>query len=363
MILHLPPPVHGAATVGKYLAESKALNEQFDINYINLSTSVTISEVGKKGLNKITNLVKIQGRVLRALLTKKYQICYFTLTASGPGFYKDLMVVLILKLFRQKIIYHFHNKGVAANSGRRMNDLLYRFVFRNTKSILLSPNLYGDFKKYIDRKNVYFCANGIPELAGSTMQPVAINTSVNARGRILFLSNMNVEKGPFVLLEACRLLKEKGFDFECHFVGAWFGISEPAFTERINQSKLSQNVFVHGPKFNDAKKPFFISSDVFVLPTFNECFPLVLLEAMCFGLPVVSTTEGGIPDIVVNEKTGYIVKPKDAAALASKLEILLANADLRKAFGAAARARFETCFTIGAFEANMITILKDAIAN
>ena len=70
--------------------------------------------------------------------------------------------------------------------------------------------------------------------------------------------------------------------------------------QKINDLNLQEYVTYLGKKYGDYKYEIFQSSDIFVFPTFyhNECFPLVLLEAMMFGLPVISTSEGGIPDIV-----------------------------------------------------------------
>lgn len=358
----MPPPVHGAAMVGKYIIESAVINAHFTLDYINLSTSRNINEVGKNGIGKIINLIKIQLKLIRALCTRKYDLCYVTLTAAGPGFKKDLLVVVILKLFRKKIIYHFHNKGVAAGSKNRFNDRLYRYAFTNTKSILLAPALYEDFKKYLKKENLYICPNGIPR-PNSFLQTDLTRPARASGCRLVFLSNMIVEKGVLVLLEACRILKNREVDFECHFAGGWTNISEPEFNKLVANYGLAENVYAHGPKFGAEKQNLFQTTDIFVLPTYysNECFPLVLLEAMSYGLPVVSTEEGGIPDIVINNETGFIVRKRDETDLADRLEILIKDQALRKSFGAAGKKRFSELFTIETFEQNMTAIFNQAL--
>jgi glycosyltransferase involved in cell wall biosynthesis len=361
-ILHLPPPVHGASMVGKYLHDSELIKNSFECDFINLSTSKEIKDIGKSGFKKLFGLIKLFLKVLTALRKKNFDLCYITINATGAAFLKDLLIVIILKLFGKKIIYHFHNKGITANSPNWLKNKLYRFAFQNTKSILLSPSLYPDFKKYLSTKDVYFCANGIPTFQSSHILPKTLqNTKDNCR--LLFLSNMIVEKGIITLLEACKRLKEKGNNFECHFVGAWFNISETNFKNFVDKNDLAQNVFAHGAKFNNDKRNFFLTSDIFVLPTYysNECFPLVLLEAMSYGLPVVSTSEGGIPDIVINEKTGFIIQPNDVCELASKIEILIKSPNLRKEYGTEGRKRFLNFFTVEKFENNMVEILKSSI--
>lgn len=114
-ILHLPPPVHGAAMVGQWIKDSEFINSDLDITYVNLSTSETLQEIGQGGFKKIGSFLKVFFRVLKSLLIKKYDLCYMTITAKGSGFYKDACIVFLLKVFNQNILYHFHNKGVQKN--------------------------------------------------------------------------------------------------------------------------------------------------------------------------------------------------------------------------------------------------------
>ena len=119
----------------------------------------------------------------------------------------------------------------------------------------------------------------------------------------------------------------------------------------------------HGRKYGKDKEAFFCSADVFVFPTFyhNECFPLVLLEAMEHGLPCISTTEGGIPGIIEDGQTGYLVPKHDAQALAEKMQILLFDTDLRCNMGKNGRDKFEREFTLDRFEKRMCGILEELV--
>ena len=361
-ILHLPPPVHGAAMVGQYIRESRVINEAFGGDYINLSTSTTLGEIGKGGAGKLIASLKIQFRVIRALFRKKYDLCYMTLTARGMGFYKDLLIVSVLKLFRKKVIYHFHNKGVADSKGK-FNHFLYRVTFKNAQCILLSPSLFKDIERYVEKKNVFYCANGIPAAGNDQDRAEIMETGDKVSCRLFFLSNMMIEKGVFILLEACRQLKEKQVPFECHFAGAWSDVTEAAFNRQVSEYQLTGIVTGHGKKYGTEKVQFFKNADIFVFPTFyhNECFPLVLLEAMQSGLPVVSTTEGGIPDIVLEGETGYLVPQKNVTALAEKLELLIKDPSRRVQFGKAGKKRFNELFTLGVFENNLAGVLRQAI--
>lgn len=361
-VLHLPPPVHGAAMVGKYIQNSRIINADFNTTYINLSTSVELTAIGKHSWEKIITLLKIQAKVVKALCTHKYDLCYMTLTAKGPGFYKDLMIVTILKLFRRNIIYHFHNKGVATRQHRIINHFLYSFAFKNTKCILLSQMLYTDIAKYVRSNRVYYCANGVPE-ADNICEVNRRSTTAGEVCQLLFLSNMMVEKGVLVLLDACKILAEKNIQFNCHFVGAWDDITEEDFINATRMRGLSKFVFAYGKKLGIEKLNYFKNADIFIFPSFyhNETFGLVTLEAMQFKLPVISTLVGGIPDVVKDGETGFLIPPNDATALAKVIELLIQQPDLRLRLGEQGKKRYEEYFKLERFEQNFKTILENAI--
>jgi len=205
---------------------------------------------------------------------------------------------------------------------------------------------------------VYFCPNGIPNIV--MPEPSEKNMNEAPVCKFLFLSNMMEEKGVLVLLEACKILKNKNINFECHFIGAWSDITETFFYKTLEEFDIKSEVFAHGKQYGDDKLKFFQSADVFVFPTFyhNECFPLVLLEAMQAELPIVSTNEGGIEDIVQDGITGVLVERRNSGVLAEKLELLINDKLWREKMGKAGKDRFDQFFTIDHFENKILEILK-----
>jgi glycosyltransferase involved in cell wall biosynthesis len=101
--------------------------------------------------------------------------------------------------------------------------------------------------------------------------------------------------------------------------------------------------------------------DVFALPSWTEGLPLVALEAMAHGRPVVATPVGGTPEVVVDGETGILVPPRDARALAGALRRLLEDADLRARMGAAGRARVQERFSEDAMAARVHELYEEAL--
>ena len=352
-ILHYPPPVHGAAIVGLQIKESKIVNDTFEHKYINLGTSQTIEEIGKTRIVKFFRYLRILFQLLWNIIFDRPDLCYFSMTAKSTPFYKDASLALLAKLFGIKLVYHFHNKGVSLNQERWFDNLLYKLIFKNSNVILLSEYLYSDIQKYVSKEQVYYCANGIED--------IDVKQNRKEEGdviQLLFLSNLMESKGVFVLLEVCQILKRKKINFQCTFVGGVGDVSECKFQSKILEMNLADCVRYIGKKNGKDKEPVFINADIFVHPTYNDCFPLVLLEAMQYSLPVVSTYEGGIPDIVEDGVTGFLVNQKDTEALAEKIEILINNPELRQLMGKAGRKRYEDDFKVDKFEYRLKGILQ-----
>ena len=151
--------------------------------------------------------------------------------------------------------------------------------------------------------------------------------------------------------------------FRCVFIGGEGDISSLELNDKIGQYGLQAFVEYQGKKYNKEKERAFSESDIFAFPTFysKETFGLVNLEAMQYGLPVISTREGGIPDVVVDGVNGFLIPNQNALALAEKLEILIANPALRNAMGLSGKRMYEEKFTLKIFEHRLVEILQDCL--
>ncbi len=357
--MHYPPPVHGAAMVGKYIKDSALINADFKTKYINLGISQKVGESGKRKWRKIVRYLNVIVASFKQLFLFNPNLVYITLTSSGMGFYKDAFIVLLAKLFGKKVVFHFHNKGVRKAQGRFFDDWLYRIIFKDSEVILLSLHLYPDVEKYVSIENIHICQNGIPEMAPETVIP---ETQLNGPAQILFLSNLLKSKGVFELLEACQILKERGIPFHCTFIGDTGDIDAELFKYTLQEMNVQDRVAYVGCKYGEDKNRAYREADVFVLYTHDDCFPLVLLEAMQHSLPVITTAEGGIPDIVEDGKSGYLVSKNNVSELAQKLEEVITNRTLQQSMGANARLRYESRYTLQAFEDRLYEILCQLVS-
>ncbi|MBR4996589.1 MAG: glycosyltransferase family 4 protein [Bacteroidaceae bacterium] len=450
-IAPLPPPVHGSSMVSKYIKESTLIQESFDCDFVNLSTSRTMEEIGKGGIKKLFRFVAAYFEVLWKLITHRYSLCYLAITCHGMGFLKDAPFVLLCKLFGRKVVLHQHNKGMSRDVNRWPYRWLMPLVYRNTTVMLLSWHLYEDISAVVKREQVVVCANGVPPLdngqqttdnsqlstdglfnqhdkhtnldalthtqacaghpdEGFGLTQKSQNTQKNivsqdkqstldensqnlqvaspllASGmgrhreaqfssslssslepsvpRLLFLSNLIESKGIYVLLEACRMLKEEGIVFQCDYVGGESKlISGEAFRSAIAERGLTDCVTYHGPQYGAAKDRFFREADIFVQPTSDDCFPLTLVEAMQYRLPIVSTDVGAIPDIVTDGVNGFVCPQRDVQALAEALRKLIAEPQMRVAMGQRGYELYRERMTLEVFEMRFTGLLKGIVGN
>lgn len=360
-ILHLPPPLHGASVMGKYIQESHLINESFECDFINYSASKNVEDVGVFSLNKMYFLIKNIVIIIKLHFQKKFDLYYITPTSQGLGFYRDFLLVQTLKLLGAKIILHFHNKSGKEWISKGYNRWLLSKFYRNLDIILLGKELYSEKTPFIKENNVHYCPNGIVVNDFDNIDSIFKNET---KYKFLFLSNYIKEKGIFTLIEACSILKRKGFLFQCDFIGAWKNVNSQDVNDNIGEHGLEEYVNFLGPKYNMDKIEFFRQSNCLIFPTYyeGETFGLVLLEAMSYGLPCISTFEGCIPSIIDDGETGFCVEAKNAEALAEKMAWMMNNPRSAETMGKRGYEKFLANYTLNHFEQRLKLILEDCMS-
>ena len=427
-IAPLPPPVHGSAMVSKYIKDSAKVQSVAQCDWVNLSTSRRMDEIGKGGAMKLLRFMGAYLKTLWLLLTHRYDLCYLAITCHGIGFLKDAPFVWLCKMFGCRVLIHQHNKGMSNCIDRWPYRWLIPYIYKRARVMLLSWHLYPDIAKVVKREQVVICVNGIaaeqqvncgdsqvnvaeqrlnaaeqqvnsdgsqvnvalPRLNAAEQRVNCDDSQVNAASprlnaaeqqvncdesqvsaainrseaaslpvNLLFLSNLIPSKGVYVLLDACRILKERGLDFQCNFVGGETKeIDRARFEAEVQRRGLEGVVRYEGPKYGEEKEVYWRNSDVFVQPTFEDCFPLTIVEAMQHGLPVVSTTEGAVPDMVADGVNGFVCERKDVCGLAVALERLILDAELRVRMGEVGYRIYKDKFTLEKFEERFAECLR-----
>jgi glycosyltransferase involved in cell wall biosynthesis len=348
-MVQVPPPIHGAALRNLSLYESKLLHDNFNIRLSPLAFADSIDNIGKLSGKKLLKTFRYAINLTRTLISFKPDIAYFTITPSGGAFYRDCLFVLILKIFRVRIVYHL--RGLGVKRGREKNflsKLFYKFAFKNVFVICLGEIQFADIKGLPYKKH-FVVPNGIK----TEVKPEWISSNKTGKQHLLFLSDFVRSKGVFEFLEALKKLKTLQPEFEALFVGDNFDITAEEIEDYISKNNLADHVKVSGPRYNADKFKTVASCDIFVLPTYFELFPGVVLEAMQCGKPIVTTITGAIPEIIDEGINGLLVEPRNADQLTEKIRYLIEHPEKADLLGRNAKEKFEREFTLEKFEERM----------
>lgn len=147
---------------------------------------------------------------------------------------------------------------------------------------------------------------------------------------IICIGNLRAVKGTAYLIRAINLIQQKESSIRLLIVGK--GEEEVKLRALAEKTGVKERVIFMGSIPHHAVPQYLAASDVFVLPSLSEGFPLVSLEAMAAALPIVATKVGGIPSVVKEGVNGFLVNPRDAAQIAEKVLFILNDQKLRHCF-------------------------------
>jgi len=153
----------------------------------------------------------------------------------------------------------------------------------------------------------------------------------NSPLKLTFVGRLAAVKGLPVLFQALKTLSYQGVDFELDVIGD--GPDRAALEVLAQRGALQGRINFLGYKSQSDVAEFLTQSDVFVLPSFAEGLPVVLMEALAASVPVVATQIAGVSELVQDGVNGYLVSAGDETALADKLDVLMRNPKLRSKMG------------------------------
>lgn len=349
--VQLPPPVHGTSVMNQFLTQSRLLQDSFVLRVLPLQFNRSLKKIRTVSLKKMAIALVYAFRLVREMMQFAPDLVYYTLAPHGAAFYRDVMYTCIIKMFNKKILFHLHGEGIFGKARKnRLGRKLYQFVFHKNTPICLSESSSRDIREVFPGKP-HIVHNGIPQTVSEGM---LLDKKKRRKTRILFLSNLKPDKGIREFLQSLVLLKQKTLDFEAVIIGGETRqISFEDIRRFVSDAGLADRIEVKGPLYGQAKFRELIRSDILVLPTRNDNFPCVVLEAMESRLAVISSNRASIPEIIDHGRTGFIVEPGDISAIADHLQYFIFHPEEISRMGWEGRKKFLNHYTIEIFERNM----------
>lgn len=341
MLGPLPPPVGGMATVVENL--SAALRKHLDVEVLN---NVKTTPADRSLWQGVRAQLALLWRLARGVAGRRPLVVHIH-TCSFNTFWRNAVDVLVAKALGGRVLLHIHgaqfHKFLAGLGPSRA--WLARRVFALADGVVvLGGNWSEVLRPWVaraDKLHVLPNAVPVPDLAAA--HPAA---AAPGGPYVITLANYERRKGQEDLVRAMARLPA-----DCPLRLELYGADgEPGERERIaglvSELGLGGRVAVNGPVMGAEKDRRFRAAAAFCLPSYDEGLPMAMLEAMSYGLPVVVTTVGSIPEVIHHGDEGLLYAPGDLAALAAHLERLGADPGLAAALGRAGRAAVAARYSV-----------------
>ncbi|MDZ4712974.1 MAG: glycosyltransferase family 4 protein [bacterium] len=365
LIGSVPPPYHGSSIYFSDLLNSKLKNE-FEITHLDISDHRDLNNLSKLDFTNAYLAVKNIYNLRKLITNIRPDLIYIPVASNFLPYLRDGLFILTSSYFsKAKIVIHLHEgkyfrEGFYKNSSAPVRAFIKSSLKKVDTAIVLSEGLKMVFKDLV--RNVVSSPNGIKD--EDHVRPASHYTERNLK--VSFLGNLFESKGILDVLNAAAIIKS---NIEFHFAGGWSdkegNTKEKAF-EIISKNKIDDKVFFHGIVTGEQKKKFLEMTDILVFPTWYkyEGFPLVIIEAMSVGIPVISVGETGtISDIIIDGETGILIDKKNPAMISDAVLKLAGDPELRKNLGDNGRKRFKEYYTHDISINRMIDIFTKTLNN
>jgi glycosyltransferase involved in cell wall biosynthesis len=354
-----PPPYHGVAVATATLLDA-GLGPGFRVHHLDLSDRRGIQHVDQPDFHDVVLFVGQWRRLLALLARKRPRVVYLSVSQSTVGFLRDSLLIWPAYLAGAKIVLHLHGGNFQAwyrARGKAVRAYVRLVLNRVTRAIVLGESLRRTFAGLIDPRRIAVVPNGV---AWPKERASARATPKHRRYRVLYLGTVNRLKGALALLAAITLVERIRQDVEFVFAGPW---SHPRDREEAESSVarwgIHDAVAFVGPVAGEDKRALFESADLFVFPGIQqEGQPLVVIEAMAAGLPVLYTDRGCLRETVADAGLEVTAAP---SALAERILWLLDRPEEMVRLGTAATNRYEQFYTRDRFVERMTQVFVEAL--
>jgi glycosyltransferase involved in cell wall biosynthesis len=363
LIGSLPPPVNGAAMAFKTICDAFVNDKNALIHIIDLGFKTNNKKYAQFTFARFHEILYIYLREMRYI--PRNAIMYITISQSLWGFLKDTIFIVYGHLRKNRIVIHLHGGNFKQLYDKQTINVKNYFcwVLNKVNRIIVLSELFKEqfsmVKQY--ELKVVVVPNGVPPIS---YQKKTRNNTV----RLLYVSNLIKEKGIFDVLLVVKGLKDKGYNIMCDIAGefqitskAYSNIGElkDDFYKAIDKLKIKENIKYHGLVLGEEKEKLFRESHIFIFPTYYpfEGQPICILEAMNYGLPIISTQFRTIPEIVEHGINGFLSCPHDVNDFIINTETLINNNSLYEQISQQNHKKIEDQYS----EALYVTSLKDYI--
>jgi glycosyltransferase involved in cell wall biosynthesis len=261
---------------------------------------------------------------------RNIQIVHIHGAAKGSFFRKYIIFSLSKYVFGKKVIFHCHGSEMEKfylKNPQIVKKMISNF-FNNVDLVICLSNSWALFFKHnFTPRKLVVLENIVEEALDKTIKDPQIDKPIH----FLFMGAVGNRKGIFDLLATIAQHKQE-------FVGKMnLLIGGNGEIKRLNEfiaiNQLSEIVSYKGWVSGSLKSKLFNEADVYILPSYNEGLPISILEAMAYGLPVISTNVGGIPEIITNGINGCVINPGDKEAIYASLRLFIDSPSLCKEYG------------------------------
>lgn len=254
----------------------------------------------------------------------------------------ELVLLARLLLRKHKIPVIFTVHGYQQKFDYRLSSIFSNLFADEVITVSLAEK-QELIKAGIKEEKLNLIYNGltVPESYSVDNLPEPIISLVKAEKKIIgTVGRLEETKGIHVLINAFYELNNP----DTHLLIIGRGSMEEKLKDQVEKLGLTSRVTFTG--YSTRVHDYLEAMDIFVLPSFQEAFGLVCIEAMAHQLPVIATHVGGIPELVKEGETGIIVPPNDVSSLVDAIEKLLRDDELAEKMGKAGYDRYKKCFNI-----------------
>ncbi len=307
------------------------------------------------------------------LLRRQADLVHIHFSERGSTLRK-LIIVLILLAYRQPFILHSHGAAYQdffAGLPRLVQKMIAVLFGKCTKFIALSENWKNyfiqtfrlDTNKITVLYNPVNLPSNIPQRRANKQVKFLFLGRIGKRGGPLdvaksLISFPKQDKGAFDLIKAFAALPESDRNL-AELVLAGNGDLETA-QQLILELGVEEKITISAWLSPEERDAILAATDAFILPSYNEGLPMSMLEAMAWGLPVIVTPVGGIPEVVTHNQNGLLVQPGNQEQLVQAMQNLIRDENLRISLGTAARRRVE-CFDIKNYINSLLDLYTSVI--